>query len=316
MFLSRFSAGRLAALLAVPALAVAVSACGGHGTKSTPAKAARSFDLHALAARAFGPNAKARSGRIDGDIALRLHGAHGFGAPFSLTTNGPFRYRKGAALPDYRIDMGVRDNGVQLTSAGGRSYVSVGSTGYEVPGGVRARLVRSSSRGANGLTRTLAQFGITIRRWETHKHVAGTQRMDGVEVVHVKTGVNVGRVLRDANTLTGLLSSLGIARATGLPREISPGARRVLVRSVTAASGSSWIGVSDGVLREAALTIRFTIAPADRAAVGGMSGGTVTATMKITDVGRPQRIVAPHPLGSYADFQLGLSALGDARSGG
>ena len=121
------------------AAALLVASCGG-GAKDSGAggKGDSAVDVAALGKRAFGPNPNARSGRIDGEIEITLGGVPRFAEPFSITNSGVFSYRKGAALPDYALDVGVRDNGVTLTSVGGRSYVSIGSTGYEVPAAVRA----------------------------------------------------------------------------------------------------------------------------------------------------------------------------------
>ncbi len=299
---------------AVVALAAAltVASCGGSKQNAAAGHDAKgAVDVAALGARAFGPNAEARSGRIDGEIAITLKGVPRFAEPFSITNSGVFSYRKGSALPDYALDVGVRDNGVTLTSVGGRSYVSLGSTGFEVPAAVRGRLERSSARGRNGLTRTLEQFGISIGRWETDKRAGPTEPLDGVQTRRVDTGVNVGRVLRDANILTGLMTSLGITRAVGLAPEISANARRILVRSVRSSKGTSWIGVRDGVLRKAGLTIVFAIPKAKRAALGGISSAKVVASVDVTEVGRPQKIAKPSPLGHYADFRLGLAALAE-----
>jgi len=216
-------------------------------------------------------------------------------------------------MPDYEVEIGACDNGVGLTSADDRSYISLRSTGYALPAAVRRRLMTSAARGRNGLTRMLEQFGIAPWRWEIDKRVAGTELVGGVRTVRVETGVDVDRVLRETETLAGLLTSLGLTRATSLPPRISSFARRILVRSVAAAKGATWIGLSDRVMRRAGLTIRFAIAKADRARLGGISVATVNASLRVTEVGRPQRIAAPRPLGSFADFALGVDALDDAR---
>ncbi len=298
--------------------ALALAACGGDGDKAasqSPGGGATHAEAVKLANQAAGPNPAVRSGVLEARTELTLKGARGFSEPFTVSASGPFHFREGSALPDYELETGVRDNGVTLTSVGGRSYVSLGTTGYELPTAVRRRLVRSSSRGANGLTRTLEQFGIAPARWETEQRIAGTERIDGVEVVHIKTSFNAGRMLRDANTLLGLLTSLGVTRATGLPSEISRRARRIIVGGVTSKVGASWIGAKDRVLRKAHFTLKFTVPGAQRASLGGLRGGTVTGDLHVTEVGRPQKIGKPASLGSYADFQLGLDALADARGG-
>ncbi len=300
------------ALLAV-LTALALLSCGDDADNAKPAAApAPAFDPDAIVQRAAGANRSARTGRIDAKVTFTLEGVPGFEA-FSASVSGPFRYRKDAALPDYELEIGARDYGVTLTSVGGRSYVSLGTTGYALPDRVRRRLVRSSAKGRNGLTRTLEQFGIAPWRWETDRVAAGTGRLDGVAVQHVTTGANVGRILRDANTLLGFMRSLGITRAIGLPPAIGPRARRAIVRSVTTFAGESWVGTKDRVLRRSGFSMDFVVPRARRAAVGGITRGHVVGRLDVTQVGKRQRIAAPTTLGPFGDFVTGLDALGDAQ---
>jgi hypothetical protein len=303
---------RAAALLLA---GLALASCGGGGAKRPASTGTAAADAEALTRQASGPNRAARTGVVDATVTFALEGLPGYAA-FSAGVGGPFSYRKGASLPDYDLQIGARDYGVGLTSVGGRSYVSLGSTGYRLPAEVRRRLVASSAKGDNGLTRTLEQFGIAPWRWETDKRVAGTERIDGVEVVRIATGAKVGRILRDANTLLGFMDSLGIARAIGLPREIGPAARRVIVHHVTSFTANSWIGVKDHVLRRSGFSMAFVVPKADRAKVAGISKGKVVAEVNVTEVGKPHRIAAPATIGSFGDFRIGLDALGDAQDAG
>ena len=305
---------RSAVWLTAFATALGVAACGGGGggaDDTSATEAPSSNDPAALAKRAFGPSAAAATGRIDGGVTITVKGVRGFGEPVTTSISGPYRHRRGSSLPDYAIDMGVRDRGVTLTSLRSRSYLSLGTTGYEIPRGIRRRLVRSAAKGRNGLTRTLEQFGVAPWRWEIDKRFAGTERIAGVQTAKVETGVDVGRVLRDANTLAGLLGALGLARANGLPSEIPPAARRVLVRSVAAAKGASWIGLADGVMRKAAMTIDFKVPKGKRGQVGGISSVKVAGGVEITEVGRRQTIDAPTSLAPFATLQDAFDALAD-----
>jgi hypothetical protein len=301
---------RLAQYLVAFGATLALLSCGG--TTTSPAGSDLQPAAVALTKRASGPLRAARMGVIDGTVTFTLKGIPGY-EQFSAGVSGPFVYRKGAALPDYDLQIGARDYGVGLTSVGGRSWVSLGTTGYKLPADVRRRLVRSSAKGANGLTRTLEQFGIAPWRWETKQRIAGTERIDGVEVNRIATSANVGRILRDANTLLGFMTSLGMARAIGLPHEIGPAARRVIVHNVTSFSANSWIGIKDHVLRKSGFTMKFAVPKAERAKVAGISGGTVVGDLNITEVGKPHEIAAPATVGDIADFKVGLDALGDAQ---
>lgn len=300
-------------LIALVAALVLVS-CGGSdggtqaGTSDEPA-----YDAEKLTAQAAAPNAAARSGRIEGSVEIALEGVPDY-PTFSSSVSGPFQYRKGAALPDYELEMSVRDYGVELSSVGGKSYVSLGETGYAMPPAVRRRLVRSSARGENGLTRTLEQFGVAPWRWETEKRVNGTERVDGFSVVRIDTSFNAGRILKDANTLMGVLSELGIMRAVGLPPQIPRSARRLVVKSVTSKAGTSWIDPVKKVIRQSGFTMRFKVAKADQAALGGITGGKVVGRLNVTDIGKPQKIRPPQTVSPYAEFALALDALAEANS--
>jgi hypothetical protein len=307
-------ARRLASSLAAFGAALAIVSCGGgdDGATTSPAGGDLHGDAVKLTRQAAGPSAKARTGVIDGTVTLKLDGLRGY-PQFTTGVSGPFTYRKGAALPDYELELGARDYGVTVTSVGGRSYVSLGSTAYEMPAASRRLLVKASAKGANGLTRTLEQFGIAPWRWETEQRIAGTERIDGVEVVRIATSANVGRILRDANILLRFMTSLGLTRATGLPREIGPAARRVIVHNVTSFTANSWIAVKDDVLRKSGFTMRFTVPRKDRAKVAGISGGTVTGELNVSEVGRPHPIAKPQTVGDIADFKVGIDAVGDAQ---
>lgn len=283
------------------------SKAGGGGAAAKPA-----YDADALVEAASGRNITARSGAIDAKVNFTLKGLPGY-ETFLTGISGPFHYRKDASLPDYDLQVGARDYGMELTSVRGRSYVSLGSTGYPLPADVRRRLVRSSAKGKNGLTRTLEQFGVAPWRWETDRRVAGTATLDGVKVVHVTTGAHYVRILRDANTLLGLLDSLGLARAIGLPREIGPAARRIIVHNVKTFAAGSWVGVKDRALRRSAFRMTFAVPAADRAKVAGIASGTVEAQLDVTKVGQRQTIKAPATLGPIGDFKVGVDALGDAQ---
>jgi hypothetical protein len=306
------------AVLATCLVGCLLASCGGGGDDAKPDAAggdAGGAATHAAAVKLIksSTTAKANSGVVDGQVEIALKGVPEFSEPFSTSISGAFQYRTGAALPEYQLDLGARDYGVTLTSVDGKSYVTVGTTAYELPHAIRNRLVRNSGAGVNGLTKTLQQFGVRPWVWETEERVAGTETIDGVKTTHLKTSFNAGRMLHDALTLLGVLRSLGITRATGLPPTISHSARRLFVSAITSKMGQSWFGVSDHIRRKSGFVMKISVPKAKQAELGGITGGTVTGGLRVTDVGKPQKIRVPTELGSYADFQLALDALGDAQ---
>lgn len=306
----------LAATTATVLLAavLGLAACGG-GDDDDPDRPSRSesrAEVSTLARQAFGPNPKATSGRIDGQVQITVDGVRRYDEPVRLAMSGPFRSDAGGELPEYALDLSVGNQGIGLSSAGGRSFASLGETGYALPAAVRRRLERKAAKGRNGLTRMLEQFGIAPWRWETNKRIAGTERIDGVQTVRVATGVDVDRFLRDANTLGGVFEAIGIARANDLPARIPRRARAVLVDSVRSASGASWIATADKVMRKAGLTIDFRVQRDRRAVLGGISSVKVKAQVLVTEVGRRQTIAEPRSLEPYSSLKLAFDALAEA----
>lgn len=311
---------RLIAALVASLASLVLLSCGGGGDDDAGDKkgAKPAGDETHLAAvklikQSAGSNAKANSGVIDGGVEIALKGVPEFAEPFSSTISGPFQYRRGAELPDYELELGARNYGVTLTSVNGKSYVTIGTTGYELPERIRQRLVRNSGTVDNGVTRTFQQFGVRPWVWETEQRVVGTEIVDGVKTTHLSTSFNAGRQLKDATTLLGVLRSLGITRAVGLPPTISARARRLYVRTVTSKVGDSWFGVADKVRRKSGFTLKFSVPRAVRPMLGGISGGVVKGGLTVTEVGEPQKIRAPTEVRPFQDFELALDALGDAQ---
>lgn len=239
---------RLTAALVASLASLVLLACGGDddGGSTKGAKSAGDGSQAAavkLIKQASGPNPKARSGVIEAGVEIALKGVAEFAEPFSTTISGPFEYRAGAALPDYELELGAGNNGVTLTSVDGKSYVTIGTTGYALPAGIRRRLVRNAGTVDNGMTRTLQQFGVRPWVWETEPRVAGTEIVDGVKTTHLSTSFNAGRQLKDATTLLGVMRSLGITRAVGRrrrSRRAPAGCWSAASRRRSAIRGSAW----------------------------------------------------------------------------
>lgn len=305
--------GRALVLIALAALVL--GACGGSDDDPGDAgkRAAERYDVKALAKAAFGPNKRANSGTVEGRIEVTVAGARGFDEPVPVSLSGPFRYRRGSSLPDYQFEMELGERSAIQTSVHGRSFIGLrdAATGYEIPAAVRRRLAKRSARGRNGLMRTLEAYGIAPWRWEKNRRFGAVETVDGVKTVRADTGVHIDRLLRDLNTLAEHLTSLDITRAAGLPPMIPARARRVLVRSLESARGSSWIAVDDHVLRKSSARIRFAIRPADRDAVAGISRIELKLGVAVTDVGHPRAIEPPADIRPFSNFQGVLDALGD-----
>ncbi|MDX6720596.1 MAG: hypothetical protein QOJ63_2850 [Solirubrobacteraceae bacterium] len=309
--------------LAVAALiaSAALAACGGGSSDKGAASSGRDAgkDAKAIALlrkQAFGPNAKARSGVLDGTIDVDVTGVPRFKDTVSISQSGPFDLPAGSDVPDFAlaVSLGLRDKpyGGDLVLADRKAFIAVGSTGYTLPDATSARIVKPAAAASNGLTKTLAVFYIAPQRWEKDARIVGDESIAGVDTVHVTTGVRSARFFLDASRLTDLLTDLRVTEISGLPTAIGAGARAALVRSVKSATGNVWIGKADHVLRKAHLEMKLATSKSDRRRLGGIKSLKLVADLNVTEVGKRQKVRAPSQLGSYQDLQGTLDVLGEA----
>jgi hypothetical protein len=313
-----------ALLLAALVAALALSACGGGSDSgdgggkapSASSKAQDRKDMARLIKQAFGPNEKARSGKLDGTIDLEVKGVPRYKGPIELTASGAFDLPSGAGVPDFRMDVGLVLNdhaiGGQLVLVDPDAFIQLGNTGYKLPAPITAKIHAPAAALDNGLAKTAGMFFIRPDRWERNGKIVGIEDVAGVQTEHATADIRPGRFFEDVARLVRLLTALRVTEAVGLPQAVTPAQRAALGRSVTKATGDVYLGKDDHVLRKARLTGRLRVARKDRKVLGGMTSATLTAEVNVTDVGKAQHITAPKQLGSYADLQLSLDALGEA----
>jgi hypothetical protein len=315
---------KLSVLLAMLAAMLMLAACGGSDSKGgggsgKPAardKAQDRKDMARLIKQGFGPNEKAASGNLDGTIDLEVKGVPRYKGPIQVTASGGWDEPSGADAPDFNIDVGLVLNdhaiGGSLVVADGQSYIQLGTTGYKLPAPINEKVIAPAAALDNGLAKTAGMFFIRPDRWQKNGHIVGDADVAGVQTEHATADIRQGRFFEDVARLVRLLTALRVTEAVGLPQAVTPAQRAALGRSVTKATGDVYLGKDDHVLRKARLTGRLRVARKDRKVLGGMTSATLTAEVNVTDVGKAQHITAPKQLGSYADLQLSLDALGEA----
>ncbi len=313
----RSKASALAVLLATTTLA----ACGGSSDSSDTAGDAASAGAAAdkIIEQAIGANDKASSGKIDGTIDVTVTGVPRFKEPIQLTANGAYNLPEGAEVPDFSIDVGLGLNGGiiggGLVLAGGKGFITLGATGYELPGSITQKIRKPAPAKANGLTKTAGMFYINPQDWQKDAMLIGDARVAGEDVQHIKADIRPDKFFDDIARLTNVLTALKVTQAVALPTQLNAAARAALVRSTTLAKGEVWIGKDDHVLRKATLKGEIKVAKQDQKVLGGVTGGTLDATINVSEVGSEQKISAPSQRGSYKALLLSLDALGEfARS--
>jgi hypothetical protein len=314
-------------LLATLLAALTLSACGGSdsddgdggggaGKPSASDKAKDRKDMARLIKQAFGPNEKARSGKLDGTIDLEVKGVPRYKGPIEVTASGGFDLPDGADVPDFRMDVGLVLNdhaiGGQLVLVDPDAFIQLGNTGYKLPAPITSKIHAPARALDNGLAKTAGMFFIRPDRWQRNGKIVGIEDVAGVETEHATAEIRPGRFFEDVARLVRLLTSLRVTEAVGIPQAVTPAQRAALGRSVTSATGEVWVGKKDHVLRKAHLQGALRVAKKDRKVLGGMTSATLDASVNITEIGTPQEIKGPPRLGVYDELQLALDALGES----
>ena len=311
----RSKALALAAVLAATTLA----ACGGDDSSDSGAKSGSSSDSRAAADKiieqAVAANDKARSASIDGTIDVTIKGVPRFKEPVQITANGDYNLPEGADVPDFNVDVGLGLNGGTigggLVLSDGKGFITLGDTGYPLPAKISEKIAKPAPAAKNGLTKTAAMFYINPQDWQKNAQLVGDARVAGEDTDHLKADIQPDKFFDDIARLVNVLTALRVTQAVALPEHLSAPAREALVRSTTLAKGEVWIGKQDHVLRKATLQGEIKVAKKDQAVLGGVTGGTLEATVNVTEVGTEHKISAPKQRGSYDALQLSLDALGE-----
>jgi hypothetical protein len=277
----------LAAAGGVSLAAALLSACGGG-----------SGDARPLLREAF--SHPVRSATVTVELRATLDGGPQAG-PFDLQLSGPYRSNGARKIPSFAWALSVvggrRSFEGALTSTGDDLYLTAGPRSFDLGAGRVAQANAQLRQGSGG---ALATLGIDPQRWVRDAHVAGRADVSSVPTTHVRASVDVARMLSDLNRAVG---EAGGAVPTGLPRALTPAQIAAARQAIRDPALDVYVAKADGTLRRLAIAFAFQIPPADRARFGGLSGGSLSASVELADIGRPVSVTAPQnpqPLGPPA----------------
>lgn len=283
----RGAVARVCAVGLACASALALACCGSGGSPSAQALLSETFRSHS----------PIESGRIDLRLTFSRAGAAASNPALSLRLQGPFQSLGGARLPDFALSLTLASEGHYLqagaTSAGGRLFVALGGSAYVAPPEVTRALQQGfaeAARHAGGKSRsTFAALGIEPGDWIASPHVVGHATVAGADTTHIAASLDLQRFLADTRRLAR--AGGGLAGQGTSP--LSPDAVEALAHSVHSARVDVYTGSRDHVLRRLTLTAAVAQTAQARAALGHLSGGTLSLALEFAEVNRPQRIVAP-----------------------
>jgi hypothetical protein len=299
-------------MLVAATLAAAAAAAGGCAHD-------QSRSARAQLQQTFGPRGAIASGMIDLAFAVTARGAgvrHRAGESLALRVRGAFESLGPARLPRFalRLEASSPATGAPAdvlragaTAIGGRLFIELGGRQFLAPDAALQALRRGYLEATGGASASrrpgVAALGLDPEAWLTHPRIAGAGRLAGVQVTHIRAGVDAVRLIADARKLAVAGRALGIglpARSEALA--VPPGA-------VRAARADLYAGTRDHRLRRLALSVAIVpIASARTTAWAG--GATLSLTIALSGLDQPQRILAPHRPRSLSQLPAALAPLG------
>ena len=269
------------ALCAFALVAALLAACGGGSSDDAKATIDKAFSTSIKSANvAFSFSAK-----VDGVAQLQQ--------PVTLKLSGPFQSNGRGKLPSLNWQASFSGNGQAvsggLISTGDNAFVSYQGSNYEV-GTAQVAQINQQLASQTDQKKTLADFGIDPKSWVTGAEDKGDENVNGADVTHVKAGVDVGKMLTDLNKT---VQQAGGAMGASAPSQITPQQIDQIKQVVKDPTIDVYVGKDDDTLRRLNVSIDFQIPEAQRTQFQGATGGNVTFSLDLRDVGKPQTIQAP-----------------------
>jgi hypothetical protein len=264
---------RAPVLLAVTALLVA--GCGGGGD---------SGEAREILRKGFG--AGIGTANVSVDLTARLEGIPQQRGPVRVTFVGPYRTNGAGKLPDADLDVVISGSGqtfsMGLLSTGERAFVQFGGTPYEVSDATVDRLNGAGEGGRR------PDAGVSPLDWVTGASDEGEATVNGVATRHVRADVDVKKALTDLNRVVERTAAPGSP-----PPVLDRGQIEGIGETVDDPKLDVYVGRDDDKVRRFSLDMAFEVPEDDRRRLNGLSSGTLTLDVEMTEVGRPQRIEEP-----------------------
>jgi hypothetical protein len=291
----RASSWHLRRLVVVPLAIGAVIAIGACGSSAKPSAAVKGSPA-TLVSQTVAASDGIDSGRVSLSVDLALDGIKQLGGkPIALNVSGPFQRSAGSVSTDLAATVSIASStaNVGINKVGKSVYLNLGGTFYKLK--AQSPTPATGASGATGLLATgatgasglLSSLGIDPGTWLTDPHEVGQMSVGGVSTDHLTAQINVANVLGDVSKLMrGAAGSSGGAAT-------SSSTLALVESAITKAQVDVYTGVADHIVRRFDLAIAFTVPQIAAAALGGLTGGSLTLDAKLTDVNQPQTISAP-----------------------
>jgi hypothetical protein len=299
----------VAAVLLLPVVAaLAVSSCGGGGNSGD---AKKELD------RAFRVPVKSADMKIT--AAVKVSGSSALSKPIRIQASGPFRTNEGK-LPSLDIGVNISPGAGQtvqtgFVSTGDRSFIKFQDVFYEQPQSQVEQANRQLAA-AKGRRGSLKSLGLDPRSWLKDAKEKGEEDVAGTSTTHIAGKLDVEKVARDFNDFIKR-SGRSFGAAGQAPQELSDSDIKKVSEVVKDPNFDVYVAKGDHTVRRIAAHVQLQVPEKDRAAVGGVKGGTLDFSIELSKVNGNQRVVAPARARPLSDLTkvLGAGALGGLGGG-
>lgn len=312
---------RFLAVLLLALAALVLGACGG----SDDEEASSSEDVNTLLEQTFTGEKKMDSGKlaVTATITAEGAGAEQLGGPIKLSLTGPFDATDQESMPKFALEAALdseqQDLEAGATSTGDKGFVSFQGTQYAVSDAVFSQFATQYQQARKQAERqeqqgqSLATLGLDPRKWLVDPQNAGEAEVGDTETIKITAGIDVDKLLDDANTALESAASLGAVQGQQLPERLTEEQKRQASKAIKDPRIEIYTGAEDKIMRRLVLTLGLV----DE---GSGGSGTIAFDVAVTDLNEPQEIAEPENAQPFerlaAQLQSILPALGGAPSSG
>jgi hypothetical protein len=231
----------------------------------------------------------ANLGKIrSGDLSMRLLFSAKGGERAGFTLEGPFALRSGA-LPETQLDYtqiaGPQTATQTFIATGGKAYVRIGSTTYELPAATTDQI--RTTLGTTGALGT-----IQIGNWVEDPELSEGGEVGGTDTDRISARLNVPAAV---STLVAVASQFGGTTPLGA---LSGQSAEQVERAVEKGTIDVWTGKDDRLLRKLSVSIDFS--PAASEQVKSVLGAGVDFALEISNPNEQITVEQPTNVQPYS----------------
>jgi hypothetical protein len=275
---------------------MALAACGGGDDEE---------DATALLDKAF--KNPIGSATVSLDTELSIEGVEQLSDPIQVKLNGPYKSNGDNKVPSFDFDisgsLGGQSGAFKFISTGDNAFVGFQGTNYEL-GEERISQANDQAGGAEG-NRSLADLGLEPRDWVKDAKSEGDEDVAGTETTRVSGTFDVAAFLRDLNEVASSEEFGGQAPAQLTDEQIEQ-----FTNAVKDPRFDIYVGKDDEKLHRLSADLEFEVPEAQRAQLNGASGGKLTFSVELSEIGTEVTVAAPENVRPIEDLTEQLGGLG------